>query len=66
MGCPERFGKRLRDLPELPDIAQFMTWLRRGEKLVVFLRCLRVGESLKVRLGTTRVEQGSVILLERR
>jgi hypothetical protein len=40
-----------------------MTWLCR--RLVVFLKCLGLRERLRVRIGSTRVEHGLVILLER-
>jgi len=42
-----------------------MTWLCRGERLAVFLECLGLRERLRARLGSTRVEYGLVILLER-
>lgn len=41
-----------------------MTWLCRGERLVVFLECLGLRDRLRVRLGSTRVENWLVILLE--
>lgn len=47
-----------------------MTRVCRGEKLVVYLRCLGIVESLRVRLGdrpgSKCVEVGLVILLEQR